>query len=81
MTAPVEQPTRQQRVNVLITDALRQYRASGRSGRRHPAEVTADRLGDAVTRWPDSFTPGERDMVGQIIDRLRDIAEGVSDAR
>jgi len=43
--------------------------------RRHPAEVTSDRLGDAVERWHDRFTPGERDMIGQIRNRLEEIAE------
>lgn len=42
---------------------------------RHPAEVTADRLGDAVARWNDRFDPDERDMVGLIIHRLQTIAE------
>jgi hypothetical protein len=43
--------------------------------RRHPAEVTADRLGDAVTRWADQFTQAEHDYVGLIIHRLEQIAE------
>lgn len=43
---------------------------------RHPAEVTADRLGDAVTRWADKFDGAERDEIGHIIHALRQIAEG-----
>lgn len=43
--------------------------------RRHPAEVTSDRLGDAVERWTEQFTPEERDMVGRIRIRLEEIAE------
>lgn len=43
--------------------------------RRHPAEVTSDRLGDAVERWHEWFTPQERDMVAAIRSRLEDIAE------
>jgi len=42
---------------------------------RHPAEVTADRLGDALDKWPDSFDGGDRDMVAQIRYILNDIAE------
>ena len=45
--------------------------------RRHPAEVTSDRLGDAVQRWNEQFTPEERDMVGKIRYRLEVIAEDV----
>lgn len=45
--------------------------------RRHPADVTADRLASAVTdQWPDKFDGGERDMIGQIIHALRQIADG-----
>lgn len=51
-------------------------RASGRKHPRHPAEVTADRLGDAVTRWAGKFDAGEKDMIGMIIHALRQIAEG-----
>lgn len=43
--------------------------------RRHPAEVTSDRLGDAVERWHDKFTGEERDMIGLIRVRLEEIAE------
>jgi len=42
--------------------------------RRHPAEVTSDRLGDAVDRWHDEFEPEERDMVAKIRLRLEQIA-------
>ncbi len=44
--------------------------------RRHPADVTADRLGDALDKWPDAFDGGDRDMIGQLIHILRTIAEG-----
>lgn len=46
--------------------------------RRHPADVTADRLGDALDKWPDAFNGGDRDMVSQIIHILTMIAEGGS---
>lgn len=46
------------------------------SGRRHPAEVTATRLADAVDKWPDHFGGRERDMVGEIIHVLDQIADG-----
>jgi hypothetical protein len=43
--------------------------------RRHPAEVTSDRLGDAVGRWHEHFTGEERDMISKIRVRLEEIAE------
>ena len=42
---------------------------------RHPAEVTADRLGDALDKWPDRFDAAARDAVAQIRNILNDIAE------
>jgi hypothetical protein len=51
-------------------------RTFGQQHPRHPAEVTADRLGDAVTRWSGKFDSGEKDMIGMIIHALREIAEG-----
>ena len=43
---------------------------------RHPAEVTSDRLLDAVERWPDKFEGDERDMIGMIRHALQQIADG-----
>jgi hypothetical protein len=48
-------------------------RTFGQQHPRHPAVVTADRLGDAVTRWAGKFDDGEKDM---IIHALEQIAEG-----
>lgn len=42
---------------------------------RHPAEVTADRLADAMEKWPDRFNAGDRDAVAQIRHILNNIAE------
>lgn len=42
---------------------------------RHPAEVTADRLGGALDKWPDRFGAGDRDAVARIRHILNDIAE------
>jgi len=50
------------------------------SYRRHPAEVTSDRLLDAVERWPDKFDGGERDMIGVIRNRLNQIADEAESA-
>lgn len=44
--------------------------------RRHPAQVTADRLGDAVANFAWQFTPAERDQIGEIIHALEEIAQG-----
>jgi hypothetical protein len=42
--------------------------------RRHPAEVTTDRLTEHVTAWADKFSGQERDDISYIIQAL--IAEG-----
>lgn len=59
-------------MNEIISGALKDAKVS----RRHPADVTADRLGDAVQRWHDRFESAELDMVGVVISRLRIIADG-----
>lgn len=64
-----------------ISAALAEARRAGKLSRRHPAEVTSDRLGDAVTRWCDQFTGAELDMVGVIRDRLEQIAEAAAQPR
>jgi hypothetical protein len=43
--------------------------------KRHPAEVTSDRLLYAVEHWHERFTPQERDMIATIRWRLEQIAE------
>lgn len=42
---------------------------------RHPAEVTADRLAEALEKWPDAFDGRDADMISQIIHILQGIAE------
>lgn len=44
--------------------------------KRHPAEVTSDRLADAVDRWYDKFDGQERDYIAAIRHALEEIAEG-----
>lgn len=44
--------------------------------RRHPAELTSDRLADASERWNDKFTGEERDMIGRLRFALHEIAKG-----
>lgn len=43
--------------------------------RRHGAQVVADKLGEALERWPDGFDAGDRDAIGRIIFALDQIAE------
>lgn len=43
---------------------------------RHPADVTADRLVDQVTKWGDKFDGAEKDALGMVVNVLREIAEG-----
>jgi len=44
--------------------------------RRHPADVTADRLLEDVERWHDKFTPAERDALSLVRFVLQQIADG-----
>lgn len=44
--------------------------------RRHPAEVTADRLGAAYEKWYDKFDGAERDMISQLKHAFDQIAAG-----
>lgn len=44
--------------------------------RRHPAEVTSDRLAETVERYGDLLTGEERDMIGWLRHVLGEIAEG-----
>jgi hypothetical protein len=44
--------------------------------RRHPAEVTSDRLAEAAARWGHLLTGEERDMIGWLRHVLEEIAEG-----
>lgn len=47
-----------------------------KNGRRHPADVTATRLGEAAEKWAEKFDAEERDMIGHIMFALDQIAEG-----
>lgn len=49
---------------------------SGTQGRRHPAEVTSDRLAADAERWNGKFSGEEKDMIGRIRQALEEIAEG-----
>lgn len=43
--------------------------------KRHPAEVTADRLGEAYEKWYDKFDGAELDMISQLKHAFDEIAE------
>jgi hypothetical protein len=43
--------------------------------RRHPAEVTSDRLADHSERWHDRLSGEERDAIGLVRNALERIAE------
>lgn len=62
-------------IAAAIKAAISDSKRSGRT-RSHPAEVTADRLGDALDRWPDKFDGAERDAIASIRQALFEIAEG-----
>lgn len=59
------------RVNAVIKKALRESRQT----RRHPAEVTADRLADTMDRYPDDFDGSARDDIAHIRFLLQEIAD------
>ena len=48
---------------------------SPRRIRRHPAEVTADRLGDQLDRWFERSDGSTRDAIGRVRAWLDQIAE------
>ena len=47
-----------------------------RTGRRHPCEVTADRLGDHYERYYDRMTGSEREQLSQVKYTLEQLARG-----
>lgn len=59
----------------------RQGRTSGQRHPRHPAEVTPDRLAEALEKWPHAFDGGDRDMASQLIHILDTIAEEAGGGR
>lgn len=46
------------------------------AGRRHPAQVTADRLGEALEKFADQLTPNETVAIAVAFGALNDIGEG-----
>jgi hypothetical protein len=44
--------------------------------RRHPADVTADRLIDQSEKYNDWLDGYEKDALGLVVNALREIAEG-----
>ena len=64
-------PNRAEKVGRIIEDSLAEFRRAHPT-RRHPAEVTADRLADATLRY--DFSGEDRDAIARIIFRLREIA-------
>lgn len=58
-------------VRRIIDDTLAEFRRTHRT-RRHPAEVTADRLVEDSTRY--DFTGEERDAIALVVHKLRQIA-------
>lgn len=62
---------KQAAINSIIDTAIGDFKRTHAS-RRHPADVTADRLGDATTKY--DFTAQERDAASVVIDALRRIS-------
>jgi hypothetical protein len=66
---------RREPVTGAIRAAIDTARTSGRLPRRHPADVTADRLIDHSIEW-EGWTGSERDALSVVIDALREFGEG-----
>lgn len=66
--------------HAALQKALSRRNAAGRTFRqrnpRHPAEVTSDRLLEALEKWPDKFDGGDRDMLSHVRFILQQIADG-----
>lgn len=58
----------------MSAESIRRDPGPSMSARRHGAEVTADRLREALDRWPDAFDGHDRDAIGRIIHALEQIA-------
>lgn len=63
-------PRKDERLNRIITKSLRGYKAA----KRHPCEVTADRLGDHLDRYPEAFDGATRDEIAHLRYVLQEIA-------
>lgn len=74
-TRPDPPMRRREPVSGMIRAAIAASGAETRAPRRHPADVTADRLIDHACAW-DTFEPREREALGLVVDALREIAEG-----
>ena len=66
---------RNARVGAIIQKHLGAARAAGTIHRRHPAEVTSDRLAAALEKWPERFDGEARDEIAHIRSLLEEIAE------
>lgn len=73
---PPRSDQRDEAVRGILGRAVAEYRGSHASERRHPAQVTADRLADALDKWYEHFDGADRDAVARVRHVLIEIAEG-----
>ena len=59
-----------------IRDAFARAKEGRRSPRRHPAEVTSDRLAEAAERWNKDLSGAELDAISVVWNALERIAGG-----
>jgi hypothetical protein len=57
-----------------VREAFTNARRGLGQSRRHPAEVTSDRLGDAASRWSSHFSGEELDAIALVRQALERIA-------
>ena len=67
---------KENQIRAAFDRAFAQQRKDRSRTRRHPAEVTATRLGTAVVKYHNKLTGAERDAFSQVIQILDEIAEG-----
>lgn len=72
------QYTEQQRaaVGATISAHLREFGKRGGGGKRHPAAVTADRLGDNLTTYGADLDGADRDAFARVRHILNSWADG-----
>lgn len=59
-----------------VRDVISEHLRAAPSTRRHPCEVTADRLGDHLTRYGDELPGVDRDAIARVRFILQEWGEG-----
>lgn len=68
---------RKDALNKAFDTAFANTRRAGAANRRHPAEVTSDRLGQHSADYYDLMDGEERDALALVRHALQEIADGI----